>query len=116
METKTLADLLCKITDIKVNNSMNPFVMSQPYLRKAELISECIVASATLSRNINDRNVWLRRRINQQRSNSSAYSSTFHGNKDEILSFNCENNTNLTWEKIFDALIAFKIRKITYFP
>ena len=82
METKTLADLLCKITDIKVNNSMNPFVMSQTYLRKAELISKCIVTSATLSRNINDRNVGLRRRINQQRSNSSAYSSAFHGNKD----------------------------------
>ena len=67
METKTLADLLCKITDIKVISN---------------LISKCTVASATLSRNINDRNVGLRRRINQQRSNSSAYSSTFHGNKD----------------------------------
>ena len=92
METKNLADLLYIITDIKVNNSMNPSVLSQTHLRKAELISECIVASATLSRSINDRDVLvgLCRRINQQKSSSSAYSSTFHRNKDELLSFTCK--------------------------
>ena len=85
-KTKNLADLLCKMTDIKVNNSMNPFVMSQTYLRKAELISECIVASATLRRSINDcdKLVGLCGRINQQKLNSSAYSSTFHRDKDEF--------------------------------
>ena len=36
---------------------MNPFVMSQTYLQKTELISECIIASATLGRSINDRDV-----------------------------------------------------------
>ena len=53
---------------------MNPFVMSQTYLQKTELISECIVASATLSRSINNRDVLvgLRRRTNQQKSNSSS--------------------------------------------
>ena len=78
--------MLCKITDIKVNNSVNLFVMSQTYLRKAELISECIVASATLMRSINDCDelVGLRRGINQQKLNSSAYSSTFHRDKDEF--------------------------------
>ena len=78
------------------------------YLRKAE----CIVASATFSRSINDRDVivGLRRRINQQKSNSSAYSSTFHRNKDEISSFTCENNTSLTWEKV-----SHNIRTTTYF-
>ena len=39
MEIKNLADLLCKIIDIKVNNSMNPFVMSQTYLQKAEFLN-----------------------------------------------------------------------------
>ena len=53
METKNLEDLLSKITNIKVNNSINPLVMSQTYLRKLE----CIVASANLSRSINDRDV-----------------------------------------------------------
>ena len=65
---------------------MNPFVMSQTYLQKTELISECIVASATLSRSINNRDVLvgLRRRTNQQKSNSSSYSATFHRNKDDL--------------------------------
>ena len=81
--------------------------MSRTYLRKTELISKCIVASATLSRSVNDRDVLvgLSRRINQQKLNSSAYSSTFHRNKDELLSFTCENNTNLTLEKVSDTLI-----------
>ena len=40
METDDLADLLCKIDEIEVNDSMNPFFMSQTYFRKAELISK----------------------------------------------------------------------------
>lgn len=32
METDDLADLLCKIDEIEVNDSMNPFFMSQTYI------------------------------------------------------------------------------------
>ena len=40
METDDLADLLCKIDEIEVNDSMNPCFMSQTCFRKAELISK----------------------------------------------------------------------------
>ena len=98
---------------------MNPFVISQTYSRKAELISKFIVASATLCMSINDHDVLvgLRRRINQQNSNPSAYSSTIHRNKDELVGFTSENNTDLTWEKVFGTLTDIQnSRNNIYFP
>ena len=98
---------------------MNPFVISQTYSRKAELISKFIVTSATICRSINDHDVLvgLRLRINQKIRILVHTRQLFIETKDEIVGFTSENNTDLTWEKVFGTLIDIQNSSNNlYFP
>ena len=96
-----ILEIVSRIKEIKVDDTMNSFALSRSYLKKAEIISEFLTASATLASLINDRSLIyaLNHRITQQKKCSSSYTSTFRRTEKELLSFTCENNSKLTWNK-----------------
>ena len=117
-QAEVLRSLLNRISSFKVNNTKNAFELSQTYLRKAEVISDFITASSQLSLQISNKDLLssLRRGINQQKLTSLSYSQSFYRNDGELLKFSCENNTQLSWEKVFQMLMDLEISNNNLLP
>ena len=81
--------------------------MSQSYLRKANLITETIVALGALKKMITNRDFLtsLRRRLKQQ---NDVTNKSFVRSENELLNFFCENDTKLKWGVVQDNLIDFE--------
>ena len=99
-------ELLNVVVNIKVQNCMAPLALSQTYLRKAQVIADFITTCSVLNTYISDPDLLngLKRRINQQKSNSSSCRFSFLRKPSELMTFSCENNTKLTWDQVFDSL------------
>ena len=68
-QTSLILEIVNRITDIKIDDTMNSFALSRSYLKKADIISEFLTACATLTSLITDRSLIyaLNRRISQQK-------------------------------------------------
>ena len=117
-QTSLILEIVNRITDVKIDDTMNSFALSRSYLKKAEIISEFITASATLTSLITDPSLIyaLNRPIAQQKKCSSSYTSIFRITENELLSFTCENDCKLTWNQVFEALIDMQNSNTTKFP
>lgn len=117
-QTSLILGIVNRLTEIKVDDTMNSFALSRSYMQKAEIISEFITASATLTSLMNDRSLInaLNRRIAQQKKCSSSYTSIFRRTENELLSFTCENNSKLTWNEVFETLIDMQNSNTNKFP
>ena len=117
-QTLVILEIINRLTEIKVDDTMNSFALSRSYLRKAEVISQFLTASATLSAMINDRSLKysLNRRISQQQKNASSYTTISKRREDELFTFICENNSQLTWAEAFDTLTDMQNSNTNKFP
>ena len=68
-QTSLILEIVNRITDIKIDDTMNSFALSRSYVRKAEIISQFLTACATSTSLITDRSLIyaLNRRISQQK-------------------------------------------------
>ena len=109
-KTVEMLEILNRLIAIKIDSTMNAFNLSRTYHKKAEIISEFLVAAASLSCIISDRNVInsLNRRINQQKNNNCNFENIFKRREHELLTFSCENDSKLTWTEVFETLIGME--------
>ena len=103
-QIKLLLEEICSMSSKK---TLNTYEMSQSFLKKANLITETIVALGALKKMIinHDFLTSLRRRLKQQNdvTNKSCVRS-----ENELLNCFCENDTKLKWGVVQDNLIDFE--------
>ena len=92
-QIKLLLEEICSMSSKK---TLNTYEMSQSYLKKANLITETIVALGALKKMIinHDFLTSLRRRLKQQ---NDVTNKSFARSENELLNFFCENDTKLKW-------------------
>ena len=92
-QIKLLLEEICSMSSKK---TLSTYEMSQSYLKKANLITETIVALGALKKMIINRDFLtsLRRRLKQQ---NDVTNKSFVRSENELLNFFCENDTKLKW-------------------
>ena len=103
-QIKLLLEEICSMSSKK---TLNTYEMSQSYLKKANLITETIVALGALKKMIinHDFLTSLRRRLKQQ---NDVTNKSFVRSENELLNFFCESDTKLKWGVVQDNLIDFE--------
>ena len=103
-QIKLLLEEICLMSSKK---TLSTYEMSQSYLKKANLITEAIVALGALKKMITNRDFLtsLRRRLKQQ---NDVTNKSFVRSENELLNFFCENDTKLKWGVVQDNLIDFE--------
>ena len=103
-QIKLLLEEICSMSSKK---NLSTYEMSQSYLKKANLITETIVALGALKKMITNRDFLtsLRRRLKQQ---NDVTNKSFVRSENELLNFFCEIDTKLKWGVVQDNLIDFE--------